>query len=83
MLEEHWQAIWVIFGALMGYLAARVNHWNTAVGVVAGVAFGFFSPFLFGVTGVVTDTSQTTTCPHCAELVKTQAAKCRHCHEKL
>ena len=71
---------WVLFGAVVGVLAAIVRGFSPIVGVVAGAFLGLLSPLLFGVTGVATRGDLATKrCSECAETVKKEAKVCKHC----
>lgn len=73
---------WPVIGGLIGWGAAASRGWSQPVGVIAGAVLGVLSPFLLGVSGISTDGDHKA-CPHCAERVKAQATKCRHCHEPI
>ena len=74
--------IWLVFGALIGYLAASKRRWSPVAGVLGGALLGLLSPLLFLVSST-TRSDKTKVCPHCAELVKEAANVCKHCGRPL
>ena len=69
---------WLLFGALVGALAAHTRGWSPAMGALGGALLGCGSPLLFLVTGV-TRGDESKICPQCAERVKVGAKVCRYC----
>lgn len=75
-------SIWLVFGAVIGYMAAQKKGWNPAMGILGGVLLGILSPLLFCVSSVAGKADQIK-CPNCAEWVKAEARVCRYCQREL
>ena len=75
---------WIMFGAVVGLLAAVKRGMSPATGVIAGGLLGLFSPLLFFVSGISKPGDlKSKKCPYCAETVKPEAVLCRHCGKSL
>lgn len=75
---------WLLFGAIVGALAAVKKGFSPIVGLAAGAFLGVFSPLLFAVSGLTSAGDlDSKTCPFCAERVKPQAKVCKHCGRDL
>ncbi len=64
--------LWLIFGALIGAIAANTKGFSMAGGVIGGILLGLFSPLLFLVSGTKKAepaAAATRKCPYCAETV--------------
>jgi len=71
--------LWALFGAVVGIIAAGKRGFHPAIGMFGGMMLGLFSILLFLVNGSVT----TKKCPMCAESVRSEALKCKHCGHVL
>lgn len=72
------EAIWLLFGALVGFTAATKRGWSPVGGVIGGAILGILSPLLFFVSGVSRG-DRSKVCPQCAERIKEAAKVCRFC----
>lgn len=69
---------WLLFGALIGALAAQKRGFSMVAGVLGGMLLGpLLALLMFFVSG------DRTKCPHCAELIKKEAKLCPHCRSDL
>jgi len=72
----------LICAPIVGYMAAKRNGWNPAMGIIGGLLLGVLSPLLFFVNATVGKPNQVK-CPFCTEWVKIEAKVCKHCHRDL
>jgi hypothetical protein len=63
---------WMLFG-LIGLAIGLKKGLNPAIAVLGGILLGPFSLLMVFVS------SETKKCPKCAEMVKKEAAVCKHC----
>jgi len=66
-------------GALVGVLAAHRRGFSLVAGALGGAFLGPLSFLMFFVSSV----DRGRTCPQCAERVKADARKCKHCGSEL
>lgn len=68
---------WVLFGALIGVVAAQKRGFGTAAGVIGGMLLGPLAILMFFASG------SRRKCPECAEWVKNEARLCPHCKSDI
>jgi Uncharacterised protein family UPF0547 len=73
---------WALFGALIGVAAAQRKGFSMAGGILGGLLLGPLAFLMFFVSGV-TRSDVNRKCPQCAEFVKADAKKCKHCGSEL
>jgi hypothetical protein len=68
---------WVLFGALIGVVAAQKRGFGTAGGVIGGMLLGPLAVLMFFASG------SRRKCPQCAEWMQKQAKICPHCKSEV
>lgn len=69
---------WMLFGALIGYIASQTRGYSAVAGILGGAFLGPLSVLMFAVSGVTRHDARRK-CPHCAEWIKPEASVCKHC----
>ena len=73
---------WLLFGAIVGYVASTKKGFSPAAGLIGGALLGILSPVMFAMstTGLGDNRKK---CPACAEWVLLEAKICKHCRTEL
>lgn len=74
--------IWLICGVVSAVIASNKGR-NVAGWFALGMLFGLIAIIIVAAIPSLTVDGKTKRCPHCAELVKTEATVCRHCGRDL
>src|SRR6478752_5531913 len=73
---------WGLLGALIGVAAAQRKGFSTVGGVLGGLLLGPLAILMFFMSGIFSS-DESRKCPECAEFVKGDAKKCKHCGSEL
>jgi hypothetical protein len=69
---------WLIFGALIGLVAADRKGFNMVAGGAVGALLGPLALLMFFASG-----PKKRVCPFCAEKIEPAATVCKHCRRDL